>query len=55
MDIRVRIEYLDEDGIEKFQEKAADLLSSILIKKLQPKEIDELVEILEDDSNKSTW
>lgn len=55
LDIRVRIEYLDEDGIEKFQEKAADLLSSILIKKLQPKEIDELVEILEDDSNKITW
>ncbi len=55
MDIKVKIEYLDEEGIEKFQEKAANLLSSILIKKLQPKEIDELVEILKDDSNEITW
>lgn len=55
MDIKIKIEYLDEEGKEKFQEKAADILSSILIKKLQPKEIDELVEILKDDSNKITW
>ncbi len=55
MDIKIKIEYLDEEGKEKFQEKAADILSSILIKKLQPKEIDELVEILKDDSKKITW
>ena len=41
--------------MEALEKKAADLLSSILIKKLQPKEIDELVEILKDDSNKITW
>ncbi len=55
MDIKIKIEQLDEEGKEKFQEKAADLLASILVKKLQPKEIDELVEILKDDSNKITW
>ena len=55
MDIKIKIEYLDEEGRERFQEKAADLLSSILIKKLQQKEIDELVEILKDDSKKITW
>lgn len=55
MDIKIKIEYLDEEDRERFQEKAADLLSSILIKKLQPKEIDELVEILKDDSKKITW
>ena len=51
--INVHINY--PDNMEELQEKAADLLSSILIKKLQPKEIDELVEILKDDSNKITW
>ncbi|WP_297422695.1 hypothetical protein [Clostridium sp.] len=55
MNINVKVEYLDDEGIEKFQEKAADILSSILIKKLQPKEIDELVEILKDESNKISW
>ena len=35
--------------------KAADLLSSILIKKLEPKEIDQLIEILKDDSKNITW
>lgn len=55
MNIKIKIEHLDEEGMEKFQEKAADLLSSILIKKLQPKEIDQLVEILKDDSKKITW
>ena len=41
--------------MEALEKKAADLLSSILIKKLQPKEIDELVEILEDDTKKIVW
>lgn len=55
MDIKIKIEYLDDEKTEEFQDKAADLLSSILIKKLQPKEIDELVNMLRDDSNKITW
>ncbi|OOM06795.1 hypothetical protein [Clostridium saccharobutylicum] len=53
MIINVHINY--PDNMEELQRKAADLLSSILIKKLQPKEIDELVEVLKDDSNKITW
>lgn len=53
MKINVHINYPDD--MEELEKKAADLLSSILIKKLQPKEIDELVEILKDDSNKITW
>ena len=43
------------DDMEELKKRAADLLSSILIKKLQPKEIDKLVEILKDDSNKIAW
>lgn len=35
--------------------KVADLLSSIPINKLEPKEIDQLVEILKDDSKNITW
>lgn len=41
--------------MEELQIKAADLLSSILIKKLEPKEIDQLIEILKDDSKNITW
>ena len=41
--------------MEELQRKAADLLSSILIKKLEPKEIDQLVEILKDDSKNISW
>jgi hypothetical protein len=41
--------------MEELQRIASDLLSSILIKKLEPKEIDELIEILKDDSKKITW
>lgn len=51
--INVHINYPDD--MEALEKKAADLLSSILIKKLQPKEIDKLVEILKDDSNKIAW
>lgn len=43
------------DNMEELQRKAADLLSSILIKKLEPKEIDQLVEILKDDSKNISW
>jgi hypothetical protein len=51
--INVHIRY--PDNMEELQRKAADLLSSILIKKLEPKEIDLLVEILKDDSKNITW
>lgn len=51
--INVHINYPDD--MKELENKAADLLSSILIKKLNPKEIYELVEILKDDSNKITW
>lgn len=37
-----------EDPTE-LMDKAADIMSDILIKKLQPKEIDQLIEILKDD------
>jgi hypothetical protein len=51
--INVHIRY--PDNMEELQRKASDLLSSILIKKLEPKEIDLLVEILKDDSKNITW
>ena len=53
LNINVHIRY--PDNMEELQRKAADLLSSILIKKLEPKEIDQLVEILKDDSKNITW
>lgn len=48
--INVHINY--PDNMEMLEKKAADLLTSILIEKLTPKEIDELVAMLEEDSNK---
>jgi len=51
--INVHISY--PDNVEELQKKASDLLSSILVKKLEPKEVDELVKLLKDDSNKITW
>lgn len=53
MNINVNSNYPDD--MEELQRIASDLLSSILIKKLEPKEIDELIEILKDDSKKITW
>lgn len=53
MKINVHINY--PENMEELQKRASDLLSSILTKKLEPKEIDELVEILKDDSKKITW
>jgi hypothetical protein len=41
--------------MKELQRRAADLLSSILIKKLDTKEIDELVKVLKDDSKKIKW
>ena len=43
------------DNMEELERIAADLLASILIKKLEPKEIDKLVEILKDESKNITW
>ncbi len=52
MSIKVNIRYPDD--IEELQRKAADILSSILVKKIKSEEINELIEILKDDSNKIT-
>ena len=53
MKVNVHINY--PDNMEELQRRASDLLSSILIKKLEPKEVDELVRVLNDDSNEITW
>ena len=53
MNINVHIRYPDD--MEELERKASDLLASILIKKLEIKEIDKLVEMLKDDSNNITW
>ena len=53
MNINVHIRYPDD--MEELQRGASDLLSSILIKKLESKEIDQLVEILKDDSKNISW
>ena len=53
MNINVHIRY--PDNMEELQKIAADLLASILIKKLESKEIDQLVEILQDDSKNISW
>ena len=53
MKINVHINYPDNrDALEK---EAIDLLASIFIEKFTPKEIDELVEVLEENSNKIMW
>ena len=53
LNINVHIRY--PDNMEELERIAADLLASILIKKLEPKEIDQLVEILKDDSKNISW
>ncbi|MVX67100.1 hypothetical protein GKZ28_25960 [Clostridium chromiireducens] len=53
MKITVHISY--PDNMEELQKKASDLLSSILIKKLESKEVEELVKLLKDNFNKITW
>lgn len=55
MDLKINVHINYPDNMEELQKRAFDLLSSILIKKLEAKEIDELVEILKDDSKKITW
>lgn len=51
--INVRIEYPDD--LDKFQKKAADLLSSVLVRKLQPEEMNKLIELLEDKTVDIRW
>lgn len=53
MKINVHINYPDD--MEMLGKKAADLLASMLIEKFTSKEIDELVKMLEKDSNKIRW
>ena len=53
LNINVHIRY--PDNMEELQKIAADLLASILIKKLESKDIDQLVEILQDDSKNISW
>jgi hypothetical protein len=48
--VNVHINYPDD--VEALEKKSVDLLSSILIKKLGPKEIDELVKVLKNNSKK---
>lgn len=53
MRINIHINYPDD--MEELERKANDLLSSILIKKFGKKEIDKLIGVLKDNSNKITW
>ncbi|MBY6809322.1 hypothetical protein [Clostridium botulinum] len=52
MNINVSINYPDD--MKALEEKASKLMASILVKKLQPKEIETLIGILKDD-NQITW
>lgn len=51
--IKVNIEYPQD--MSELLAKAADIMSDILIKKLQPKEIKKLIELLEDEKTNITW
>lgn len=53
MNIKVTIKYPEDMGA--LIDKAEDILADILVKKLQPKEITELITILKDDSSGVTW
>ncbi|MGL4107013.1 hypothetical protein [Clostridium sp. LP20] len=53
MKINVNIVYPEDKTI--LYEKAADILSDILIKRLQPKEVKRVIEILEDENYEITW
>lgn len=50
MKINVCINY--PDSMEILEKKAVDLLSSILIEKLIPEEINKLIQVLDEDLNK---
>ncbi|WP_297421672.1 hypothetical protein [Clostridium sp.] len=53
MKINLHINYPDD--MEALEKKASDLLSSILIEKLNSKEIDKLIKILKSNSKKINW
>jgi hypothetical protein len=46
--LKVEVNWPKDRG--KLEEKAADIISDILIRKLQPRELEKLEEILKDDS-----
>ncbi|HIG0360444.1 hypothetical protein [Clostridium botulinum] len=41
--------------IDAFADKASEVIAKVLINKLQPKEIEQLIEVLEDDCVNITW
>lgn len=41
--------------MESLEQKANEIMANILVNKLQPKEILELVKVLEDDCNNIFW
>ena len=49
MNIKVSIDYPED--MTYLTKRAEELIAEILVNKLQPKEIDELVEVLKDDRN----
>lgn len=51
--INVHIEFPDDT--KRMQIIAADLLASILIRKLEAKDISKFIEMLKDDFNKINW
>jgi len=51
--INVNIEYPED--MDYLIEKEAKIVSQILIKKLKPSEVEQLIEILEDDTKNITW
>lgn len=53
MKIKTIINYPKD--IDALYEKVSDVLADILIKKLNPKEVDELIALLQDKGEKITW
>jgi len=53
LNIKVTIKYPED--MDALINKAEELLANILVKKLQPKEITELITILQDESSEVTW
>lgn len=51
-EIRVIIHY--PKNMEKLERRAAEIMADILLKKLQPKEISNLIKVLQSDNN-LTW
>jgi len=53
LEIKFTIKYPED--MDALVDKAEQLLADILVKKLQPKEITELITILKDESTGVTW